>query len=51
MSVNNDYTHSFESLGVQCYILERVQESVEKGGQKFATFNRGFVLGAGGGIK
>lgn len=35
MSVNNDYTHSFESLGVQCYILERVQESVENGGQNF----------------
>ena len=30
MSVNNDYTHSFQSLVVQCYILERVQESDEK---------------------
>lgn len=48
MSVNNDYTHSFESLGVQCYILERVQERVKKGGQMFVIFNRGFVLGAGG---
>lgn len=46
MSVNNDYTHSFESLAVRCYILERVQDRVEEGGQwtKLATFNRGFVV-------
>lgn len=49
MSVNNDYTHSFESLGVQCYILERVQESVEKGGQNLPLLTEGlFLLGGGG---
>lgn len=44
MSVNNDYIHSFESLAVRCYILERVQESVEIGGQNVPLLNRGFVF-------
>lgn len=51
MSVNNDYTHSFESLAVRCYILERVQESVE-GGQNVPLLTEGLLFfWGGGGIK
>lgn len=48
MSVNNDYTHSFEGLAVRCYILERAQESVEKGGQNVPLLTEGLFCGVGG---